>query len=75
MKDVAESGQFPKGNDRIALVFSIQDTGFSYPYSYRYLVKLSNDSKGKHCRACITVWVTESEDQIFTPEYVIYPNK
>jgi len=75
VEDAVENGNLPKGNYRVARVFSIQDTGYSYPYGYSYLVKLSNDSFRKYFRARITVWVTESEDQVFNPEYVIYPNK
>ena len=71
VKDAVENGQLPKGNYRVARVFSIQDTGYSYPYGYSYLVKLSKDSKRKCYRARIIVWVTESEDQVFPPEYVI----
>ncbi len=73
--DAVEKGKLPEGDYRVARTFSIQDTGFSYPYGYRYLVKLADDDNGKYYRALITVWVTESEDQTWDPEYVIYPNK
>jgi len=67
----------PDSDYRIARVFSIQDTGFSYPYGYRYLVKLAN-KQGKYWRALITVFNTENipEEDVdkYPPEYVIYPN-
>jgi hypothetical protein len=79
VKDAVANGQLPKGKYRAARVFSIKDTGFSFPYGYRFLVKLANDTNKKYYRALITVYVTENippEDQgDYPPEYVIYPNK
>ena len=79
VKDAVANGELPKGKYRVGRVFSIKDTGFSFPYGYRYLVKLANDSNKKYYRALITVYVTDNippEDQEdFPPEYVIYPNK
>ena len=79
VKDAIASGLLPKGKYRVGRVFSIKDTGFSFPYGYRFLVKLANDSNNKYYRALITVYVTDNippEDQEdFSPEYVIYPNK
>jgi len=79
VKDAVDNGQLPKGKYRVARVFSIKDTGFSFPYGYRFLVKLANDSNKKYYRALITVFVTDNidpEDQgDYPPEYVIYPNK
>jgi len=66
----------PDSDYRVARVFSIQDTGFSYPYGYRYLVKLANKD-GKYYNARITVWITENipEEDVdnFPPEYELYP--
>jgi len=77
--NATQSGLLPEGDYRVSRVFSIKDTGFSFPYGYRYLVKLANDDNGKYYRALITVWNTENvveEDQDdFLPEFVIYPNK
>ena len=79
VKDAVENGQLPRGNYRVARVFSIKDTGFSFPYGYRFLVKLANDSNRRYYRALITVFVTDNiveEDQgDYPPEYAIYPNK
>jgi len=67
----------PDSDYRVARVFSIQDTGYSYPYGNRFLVKLAN-KQGKYWRALITVWNTEviAEEDVdnYPPEYVIYPN-
>ncbi len=75
VQNAVKKGKLPKGKYRVARVFSIQDTGYSYPYGYQFLVKLANDSNKKYYRALITVFVTESEDQTWNPEYIIYPNK
>jgi len=77
--DAVKKNKLPAGDYRVARVFSIKDTGFSFPYGYRFLVKLANDDNGKYYRALITVWNTENvveEDQgDYPPEYIIYPNK
>ncbi len=77
--DAIQKKKLPAGDYRVARVFSIKDTGFSFPYGYRFLVKLANDDNDKYYRALITVWNTENvveEDQgNYPPEYVIYPNK
>ena len=76
--DAVKKNKLPAGDYRVARVFSIKDTGFSFPYGYRFLVKLANDDNGKYYRALITVWNTENvveEDQGgYPPEYVIYTN-
>jgi hypothetical protein len=66
----------PDSDYRVARVFSIQDTGFSYPYGYRFLVKLAN-TEGKYYNARITVFNTENipEEDVddFPPTYELYP--
>jgi len=77
--DAVANGQLPKGNYRVARVFSIQHAGFIFPPAYTFLVKLANDSNRKYYRALITVVITDEipeEDQgNYPPEYVLYPNK
>jgi len=79
VNDAIEKNKLPEGDYRVARVFSIKDTGFSFPYGYRFLVKLANDDTGKYYRLLITVWNPENipEDDLddYPPEYIIYPNK
>jgi len=79
IKQALKKGEIKKGNYRVGTTFSIQDTGFSFPYGYNFLTTLVNKSSGYTYRVRIFVFITENlpEDQQddFPPTYTIYPNK
>jgi len=74
VNDAIDEGDLPDSDYNVTRIFSIQNTGFSYPYGYKFLVKLLN-GEGNNYNVRITVFDTENvpeEDASdFDPEYDI----
>jgi len=70
-------GEIRPGTYHVGRTFSIQDTGFSYPYGYNFLTTIVNQS-GYTYRVRVFVFITdnlpEEEQGNFPPTYTIYPN-
>ncbi len=79
VKQAIAKGQIKKGKYRVGTTFSIQDTGFSFPYGYNFLTTIVNKSTGYTYRVRIFVFITENlpenQQDDFPPTYTIYPNK
>jgi len=68
VKNAISKGLIKNSTYKFVRVYSIQDTGFSNPSGYNYLVQLVS-KQGYNYRVRTTVWENNS-----TPKYVIYPN-
>ncbi len=77
VKDAIKKGLIKKSTYNFVRVFSIHDTGYSFPYGYTFLIQLVS-KKGYNYRAQITVWfqydIEENAGVKPNPEYTIYPN-
>jgi len=75
VKDALAKGLIKKSTYTFAKLFRIQDTGYSFPYGYNFLIQLVS-KQGYNYRAQIVVYDNTGLDpsQKVDPQYTIYPN-